>query len=511
MDNSDKKKKIAKNTLALYIRMLFNMVVSLYMSRVILDVLGVSDFGIYTVVGGVVFLFTFISGSMAGATQRFFAFELGRGNKIRLRKVLNSSIIIHVLLALSILVLAETIGFWLFAKYINIPHERMQAASCVYHFSVVTFFVTIISVPYKALIIAHEDMGVFALIGVVETVLKLAIVYLLLYITWDKLVVYAALVLLVAFLIGVMQFVYCRSKYGECRFELYYNRLLYSRLLSFSGWQIFGNLAFVLSSQGINVLLNLFFGPIINSARGIAFQVDGAINSFVTNFQMAVNPQLIKSYASNEKSYMAELLIYSSKYSFFLLFLLSLPVLLESDFILALWLKEVPPYSSVFLRLVILNSLIGSLSGSLMTVASATGRIKWYQIIVGGLLLLNLPESYILLKFGYPVYVPFVVVIINSCMALFCRVELLHRMVGMSRRDFSVKVLLAVLLTGVGAAIFPFFVRLSMEEGWVRFLSVLGISILSTCLAVYFVGLRQSERNVIKNKIRVFVVGLLNK
>ena len=487
------------------------MVVSLYTSRVILNVLGVSDFGIYTVVGGVVFLFTFISGSMAGATQRFLAFELGTDNRIRLKQVLNSSVIIHLLLALSLLVLAETIGFWLFVEYINIPEERMRAASYVYHFSVITFFVTIVTVPYKALIIAHEDMGIFALMGVVETVLKLAIVYLLFFVTWDKLIVYAALVLLVTFLIGVMQFIYCRSKYEECRFEWCSNRLLYSKLLTFSGWQIFGSLAFVLSSQGINILLNLFFGPIINSARGIAFQVDGAINSFVTNFQMAVNPQLIKAYASSERNYMTELLIYSSKYSFFLLFLLSLPVLLESDFILALWLKEVPPYSSVFLRLVILSSLVGCLSGSLMTVASATGRIKWYQIIVGGLLLLNLPESYILLKLGFPVYVPFVVVIINSFIALFSRIELLHRMVGLSRYDFVVKVLLVVLLVGGMATIFPCFLRLGMTEGWVRFLCILVMSVLSTCMAVYFIGLNETERDILKNKTRTFVKNLLNK
>ena len=487
------------------------MAVSLYTSRVILSVLGVSDFGIYTVVGGVVFLFTFISGSMAGATQRFLAFELGGGNRLRLKQVLNSSIIIHVLLALLILVLAETIGFWLFAEYINIPQERMQAASYVYHFSVGTFFVTIISVPYKALIIAHEDMGVFAWIGVLETLLKLLVVYLLFFVTWDKLISYSFFIFLIAFFVLLIQFAYCRKCYDECRFKLIYNHILYKKLLSFSAWSILGNLSSVLSTQGINILLNLFFGPLVNSARGIAFQVDGAINSFVNSFQMAVNPQIVKSFASDDKKYMMQLIVYSSKYSFFLLLLLSLPVLLETDYILSIWLKEVPPHSAVFLRLVILNSLIASLSGPLVAAVLAVGKIKWYQIVIGGFSLLTLPESYILLKWDCPVYIPFVVIIVNSVFALSFRIELLHRMINLSRLVFIKKVLLIVLLVSVLAVIMPLLVHLNMKEGWMRFLNVLGFSVLSTCLAVYFVGLSYFERDTLKNKIRVFVVGLLNK
>lgn len=388
-------KRIAKNTMLLYFRMILTMLVTLYTSRVVLNTLGVEDFGIYNVVGGVVVMFSFLNSAMSSATQRFLSFELGKNNIKQFTKVFSMSINIHALIAIIILVLAETIGLWFVNTQLVIPTDRMDAANWVYQCSILAFMVTIMSVPYNASIIAHEKMAAFAYISILEVSLKLLIVFMLQWLAFDKLKLYAVLFLLVAVIIRLVYGLYCKYKIEGCRYVWTADKKLFQTLFSYAGWNLWGNMAAVGMDQGVNILLNIFFGPVVNAARGIAYQLSSAVRMFVSNFQMAVNPQIVKRYAVEDITSMHKLIFVSSKASYLLLLFLGLPLAIEANFVLSLWLGDVPEYTVVFVRLVIVIMLIDSLSGSLITAAQATGRIKLYQTLVGGLLLFIVPISYI--------------------------------------------------------------------------------------------------------------------
>ena len=395
-------KRIAKNTVLLYFRMLLTMGVSLYTSRIVLNTLGVEDFGIYNVVGGVVMMFSFMNSAMSSATQRFLAIELGKKDDEQLKKVFSMSITIHAIIALIILVFAETLGLWFLNAKLVIPIDRMDAANWVYQASILAFMLTVMGVPYNAIIIANERMSVYAYVSIVEVVLKLFIVFALVWIGYDKLKLYAIFILCVTIIIWIIYNIYCKRNFPETRYRFFWDKSLYKTMMHYAGWNLFGNLAHVTIGQGLNILLNLFFGPVVNSARGIAYQVNTAVSGFVINFQMAMNPQIFKSYAANDLKYMHQLIFQGAKYSFFLLFFLALPLLIDTETILKWWLKIVPEYTVLFCRLVLINTLIDCISGPLMTAAQATGRIKKYQTAVGGLLLLILPISYLFLKNEFP-------------------------------------------------------------------------------------------------------------
>ena len=359
---SDNNKRIAKNTLLLYFRMLFTMAVSLYTSRVVLNTLGVEDFGVYNVVGGVVAMFGFINGSMSSATQRYITFALGKGDKTWLQTVFSTTLQIHTLIAGIIVLLGETVGLWFLYNKMQIPADRMDAAFWVLQCSIVATIVMIISVPYNADIIAHEKMSAFAYISILEVVLKLVIVYMLVVFSFDKLILYAFLLLAIQLLIRFCYSIYCNRHFEETKYRHVWDKALFKEMTGFAGWSLFGNLAGVLFSQGLNMLLNVFFGPIVNAARAVAVQVQSAIQQFVGNFQMALNPQITKTYAKGELGDMHSLMFRSARFSFFLLYFLSLPVLFETNFILTIWLKTVPENTVVFLRIMICTSLIYTLS-----------------------------------------------------------------------------------------------------------------------------------------------------
>lgn len=354
-DTVQNNKRIAKNTLLLYIRMLFMMAISLYTSRIILNTLGVEDYGIYNVVGGVVAMFGFINSSMSSATQRYITFALGKGNFTNLQKVFSTTLQIHVLIAVIILILGETIGLWFMNEKMQIPTNRMDAAFWVLQCSILSTIVMIISVPYNADIIAHEKMSAFAYISILEAVLKLAIVYILLIGSFDKLILYAFLLLAVQILIRFCYSLYCNKHFKETKYKHVWDKTLFKEMTEFAGWSIFGNLSGVLFGQGLNMLLNVFFGPVVNAARAIALQVQCAIQQFVNSFQMALNPQITKTYARGELEEMHKLMFRSARFSFYLLFFLSLPVLFETNFILTIWLKTVPENTVIFLRIMIVN------------------------------------------------------------------------------------------------------------------------------------------------------------
>lgn len=493
MTNSSNK-RIAKNTLMLYFRMLIILGVRLYTSRIILNTLGVEDYGIYNVVGGIVVMLSFMSSAMSAGTTRFLSFELGRADLKKMARVFSMSLNIHATIAVFIFLLAETLGLWFLNTHLNIPAERMNAANWAYQFSIFTFIIAVLSIPYHALIIAHERMNVYAYVSIVEVSLQLFIVFMLQWFGYDKLKLYAVLVFVVSLLIRVIYGLYSSKNFKESQYRFIWDKSLYKTLMSFAGWNLWGNVAGVLSGQGVNMLLNIFFGPAVNAARGIAWQVKAAIHNFVGNFQTAMNPQIIKSYAANDLKYMHQLISQGAKYSFFLLFFLSLPILLETKIILQLWLKIVPEYTIIFTQLVIVNVLIDCFSGPLITAAQASGRIKAYQMVVGGLLILILPLSWLFLKFGYPPQVTIYISIFFSVLALIARLWILQNLVRLKVKEFIVKVVLKSTFVCFVALILPLIVHSSIEESFQRFISVVLVSMISTSVTIYLIGLEQNER-----------------
>ena len=479
--------------------MILTMLVTLYTSRVVLQVLGVEDFGIYNVVGGVVVMFSFLNSAMSSATQRFLSFELGKNDMFQFNRVFSMSINIHALIALIIFVLAETIGLWFVNTQLVIPESRLVAANWVYQCSILAFMVSVMSVPYNAAIIANERMGVFAYISIIEVSLKLLIVFMLQWILFDKLILYAILILVVAVIIRIIYGVYCKLQIEGCKYRWIADKKLFSTLFSYAGWNLWGNMAAVGMDQGVNILLNVFFGPVVNAARGIAYQLSAAVRAFVGNFQMAVNPQIVKRYANNELASMHSLIFMSAKVSFLLLLFMGLPLAIEAEYVLSLWLGQVPEYTVVFVRLVILIMLIDSLSGPLMTAAQASGRIKKYQTIVGGLLLLIPPISYLLLlKFSNPI-IPFIVNTGMILIALFARLVLLRKLVGLSIRRFFQNVIIPITIITTLASLSWYIPNPYSGFGKVIFTGCITSVII--ILLSWFIALSSSERMLIKSKI----------
>lgn len=428
MSNSNNNRRIFKNTLFLYFRMLLTLGVTLYTSRVVLNSLGVEDFGIFNVVGGVVTMMTFLSGAMSSATQRFFSFELGKNNLEQLAKVFKMSLNIHWLIVLIVVLVAQTLGLWFVNNQLVIPPERLVAANWVFQCALFSFCCSVLSVPYNAAIISYEKMSAFAYISIVDVLLKLTVVFLLAEHAGDKLQFYALLLAAVSLLILGCYYAYARWQFTVTRFSWYWNTELFKILFSYTGWNLFGNVAAVATNQGINILLNLFFGATVNAARAIAFQVNSAITGFVTSLQMSINPQIVKSYANDNYEYMLKLVFSGARYSFFLLFMLAIPLLFQMEIILKVWLGILPEYAVDFCRLVIIDSLIICLSGTLMAAFQATGKIKKYQMIVGFIILCNLPISFLLLKNGHNANLTMIVAITISILALLARIVLLSEL-----------------------------------------------------------------------------------
>jgi O-antigen/teichoic acid export membrane protein len=498
-------KRIAKNTLLLYFRTIITMLITLYASRIVLNTLGVVDFGIYNVVGGVVMMFSFLNNAMATSTQRFLSFEIGIEKYFQLKNTFSMLLNIHITIAFVIFLLAETVGLWFLNTKLNIPVERIDAARWMYQFSILSFMVIVIQVPYNASIIAHEKMNMFAYVSILEVSLKLLIVFILSWISFDKLKLYAFLSFLATFFIAIIYRIYCKRKFDECSYQFNWDRNLFKILLNYSGWNLFGGISVVAANHGINILLNIFFGPVINTARSIAYQVGSAIHVFVGNFQTAVNPQIVKSYARENQQYMMMLIYQSAKYSFFLLFLLSFPVLLETKFILMLWLKTVPDYAVLFCRLVLINIWIDCLSGPLVIAVQATGKIKWYQIIVGTLIVINLPISYIALKMTLMPEITLYISIIISSLALFARIIVLRKLTEISIREYIRQVLCPAGIVIIIPIILSFGLLSLLNANITRLIIVSIFAITTSACSIYLIGLKYSEQQFVMNKLKLFL------
>lgn len=487
--------------------MLFLLGINLFASREILAALGVVDFGIYNVVGGFVTMFTMISGAMSTATQRFISFEIGKGKEGHIKQTFSTAVIIHIFLALIVFCVAETIGLWFVNTQMSFPTERYVAANWVYQFSILTFLINIVSVPYNASIIAYEKMSVFASVSIFEAIAKLGIVYLIIWFPGDKLILYAVLLALIAIVIRVIYGFYCNKHFDECRCTWKSDKNVRSKMMSFVSWNLIGSLSGVLKEQGINVLLNIFFGATVNAARGLAFQVNNAIHGFVANFQIAMNPQIVKTYASGNKDEMFKIVFVGSKFSYMLVLTLSLPVIIEAPFILRLWLKAVPDYTAIFLRLVLISALIESFSGPLIASMHASGKVRDYQIVVGGLSLLTLPFAYLVLKIYPEPYLAMVVGVVMAVLCLFARLYMLRRTIGLPVVLFLRSVCMVDMLITVVSSSIPIVVYMNTDSGFLSFFLICIISVISTVSFSYIIGLNNRAKAMAKEKVH----SILNK
>ena len=494
-------KRIAKNTLMLYFRTILVMLVTLYTSRVVLEQLGVEDYGIYNVVGGLVAMFSILSGSLSAAISRFLTFELGKGNIERLKTVFSTSLNVQLLIAVVIVIALELVGVWFLNNKMEIPHDRLPAANMVLHISMLTFLVNLISVPYNAAIIAHERMSAFAYVSLLEAALKLGVVYLLSLVSFDKLPTYAFLLFGVALIIRLIYGTYCSRNFEECKYQFKIDKPLLKEMFAFAGWNFIGSSSGVLKTQGVNILLNMFFGTVVNAAQGIAMQVNSAVNSFVQNFIMAMNPQITKSYARGDISYMTQLVFSGSRYGFYLLLLLSMPILIETKQILSLWLTVVPDHTVNFVRLVLVESLVATLSYPITTAMNSTGKIRNYQIVVGGAYLLNVPIAYAVLKLGFASESVFIVAVLLTILALCCRFIFFKQM-ELSVIDFIKQVGIKVIIILILSSLVPIALYYYMPTGILRFISVLILGSISSISFIYLFGINKSEREIVKQQIR---------
>ncbi len=492
-------KRIAKNTLMLYFRQILIMLVSLYTVRVVLNVLGAEDYGIYNVVAGVVVLFSFVNNAMATSTQRFINYSLGEKNLPKVTEVYSASLVIHGVIALLFLVLAETIGLWFVSYKLNIPAERHTAALWTYQFSVISTIFTIFRVPYNATIIAYERMSFFAILSIIEAVFKLLIVFLISFFDFDKLIFYSILLVVVSVLITLFFKIYCNTKIETAKFKRVNDKILVKELISFSGWNLFGATANVANQQGTNIVLNIFTNVTVNAAMGIANQVNAAVYSFVTNFQTAFNPQLVKSYAAEESEYFKNLIIQTAKCSYYLLFLIVLPVCMNANLILSLWLKNVPEYAVLFVQLILIWSLIESLNGPLYMAISATGRIKAYQISIGLINFMNLPSVIIAFYLkASPLCVLYIRIILNI-FALFFRIIICKKLVDLRVFRFLSEVIFKCVCVSVISTLAIFLLKKIIDEQILFFFISCIVSGIVTTVLVLLWGFNKAERQSIKN------------
>lgn len=494
-DTSQNNKRIAKNTLLLYIRMLFLMAISLFTARVVLATLGVEDFGLNNVVGGIITMLSFLTGSMGAASSRFITYNLGVGDMEVMKRTFGNIISIHLLLAAVVLLVGETVGLWFVMNKLQIPEGRHAAALVVYQFSIFSAILGVISVPYNAAIIAHEKMGAFAYITILDAMLKLASVYLLVVIPVDKLMLYAFSLFLIQALDRIIYGVYCSRHFEETRVRPAFDRKQFKEIFCFSAWTMNGHLAVFGYTQGVNILLNIFFGTVVNAARGIAVQVQNVVIGFCSNFQMALNPQLTQSYARNDLGSMHKLLKLSSKFSFFLLLLLSLPLMLEAELVLKWWLGEYPAHTVPFLRLILCASILTALSNPVIVAVHATGNLRKFQIIEGTMLLSIVPIAYVLLKLWHirPEYV-FCVHIAVELLTQYARIRIVLPMISMSVGDYFKEVVMPVVKVCILSAVPVLAVYHYLGQGLPAFFAVCLTSTVCVVSSVYFIGCTGSER-----------------
>lgn len=501
-DYAANNKRIAKNTLLLYMRMFLMMGISLYTSRVVLNTLGVEDYGVYNVVGGFVAMFGIFTSSLSGAISRFITVELGKGDLQRLRDVFSTSVKVQLIMSLAVAIFGETVGLWFMNTQMQIPDGREVAAEWVLHCSILSFIVSLINVPFNSTIIAHERMSAFAYISILEAVLKLGIVYLLMLMGFDKLICYAILMLVVQILLRLVYWIYCRQKFSETRGHSTFDKHLFGELWSFAGWNLLGNGAYVLNTQGVNMVMNVFFGVVVNAARGIANQVNGAVQQFVNNFMMALNPQITKSYATGDKQTAFTLACRGAKFSYLLTFCLALPIMIEADQILTLWLGTPPEESASYVIWTLLASITTVTGQPLLTLQMAHGDIKKYQLFITLFGFAPFPLTWIGYLLGAPAIWAFVIYFIVYYILIYVRMWLVHGKTGLPYAMYFREVIGRTHLVSAISVILPLALVILMPASIYRLILSCVVCVFSTVTTSYFIGLTSSERATIYSHIR---------
>lgn len=487
MSNNETNRRIFKNTLLLYFRMAVTMGVTLYTSRVILSVLGIEDYGIYNIVGGIVVLFSFLNSALTQATQRFLTFELGKKDYDMFNKVFNMTILMYLLLIVLVIVLAETVGLWFLNNKLNISDDRMYAANWVYQFSLLAFVLNLLKTPFNASIIAYEKMAFYAYTSIIEVALKLIIVFLLSVVFVDKLVLYSGLVSVVSLMLLLAFVLYCAKNFSTCKFRYYWDKKILARIGQFSGWTLFGSLSVMFANQGVNIILNMFFGVGVNAAVGVSTQLCSAVQKFVSNFQMAFNPQVTKTFANNDTDYLNNLVFRTSKLSFCLIFLLAIPFIFKTEGIMILWLGKVPQYAVLFCKLILISMILEAFSGPLWMMVQASGNIRNYQIWMSSIKWIEFIGALILFKLGFEPFYAYIMRCVVSVLSLITRLILMKRQLGFKSFDYTKQVLFRGLLVATSV------ISIMLYLSHVYFvsnsiLSIAGLTISSLLINVLCIG-----------------------
>lgn len=488
--------------------MVITVLISLYTSRIVLLALGVTDFGIFNIVAGAVAMFAFVNGSMTISTLRYLSFELGRKNFKAANNILNASIIVHVVIAFAILLIAETLGLWFFKNFLNIPSNRIGSALLIYQFAIFSFLLNILNVPYQSFLNAKENLLAIAIINIIETVLRLITALLLTFTVFDKLEFYGLATLLIsAFSLALYTFI-CLFKYTDTSIYIIKDIKLYKELTSFAGWNLFGAIAGLAKSQGSAVLINIYFGPALNAAYAIGYQVNGQLAFFSQSIFRATNPQIVSNYSTNNKEQMFKLIFQSAKFAFFMLFLFALPILLRMDYVLKIWLKNVPDYAPIFCKLILIDTLIDLVSYPLMTAAQSTGKIKYYQMFMGSFIFLNLPISFLLFFFGFPAFSIIICNISITFIALWFRLIFLKSMITLPINLWFKQCFLNILLLVIVVTLFSLILNTLIGDGFVNFIIFSTVSAIISIITFYIL-LNTNEKYYIKyllNKIYILLV-----
>lgn len=502
-NNSLNNKRIAKNAILLYIRMIILMLISLYTSRVILDALGIEDYGINNVVAGFVSMFSIISASLTASISRFITIELGKGSQNQVNQTFCHSINVMIVLSGFIFVLMETIGLWFLNNKLIIPSDRLIAANWLYQFSILSFIMSLLCVPYNSLIVAHERMSAFAYIGAFDALAKLLVSFIIIYNPFDRLIYYAILLFLISNIQRLLYMFYCKRNFKESSYRFVYDIKSIRNILSFAGWNFFGQCSYILNTQGINMLMNMFFGVTINAARGIAVSVDAAIRQFVLNFMMAINPQITKSYANGNHQYMCSLIFMSAKYASYIMLLIAIPLVIETEYVLNVWLKEIPVYATIFTQYTIISIFFDLIfCNSIITAIHACGNIKKYQIIMTISSIVVFPITWFLYSLGYSPEISYIVFLLDFIFQIFIRLHLAKSLINLSPSDYFKNVFVRFFPVAVLSIIIPLFFHIKLEDGSIRFIVVTFFSITSVIINVFCIGLSRREREFCMNYIR---------
>lgn len=507
--DTENNKRIAKNTIMLYLRMISILAIRLYTSRVILDVLGVDDYGLYNVIGGMVVMFTFINNAMTDSTQRFLTYEIGRNSESSVAAVFKTSKYIHFSIAVLFLLVLEIFGYWFICYQMTIPIGRLDACLWVMHLSVVTTILKIINVPYNSIIIANERMSVFALLSIIEAILLLIIVFVLEVVPGDKLIIYGFLILVVQIIMQVCYMTYCHRAFIETKLKPERNEILYREMLSFAGWNVCGNMAQLFSTHGLNMLLNVFFSPSVNAARGIAVIVQGAVGQFSGSFQSALNPQITKSYSSGNLDYLYKLINSSSKYTFYLLLLVAIPTIFEAPYLLSLWLKEIPVLSIVFLRLILITTIIEAVINPFNVAVAATGKIKKYQILNGLITISVLPLAAVAFHFDFGAEYAFLIQLFLCVISFITRFMIMKENIKIDSNKYLKDVILRCITVSVLSIITPWVITHFVQSSMLRLITTIITSFVVTGSTIYTIGITREERLLVsqflKNKVKEYV------